>query len=60
MPRYLLRRAGTVILVAALVTTVAGWQFKAIAKATYPKTDELVVVGGANLRVSPPPISGER
>ena len=35
------------ILVSALTTTVAGWQFKAIAKAAIPDTDELAMFFGS-------------
>jgi AAA family ATP:ADP antiporter len=37
----------SVIWLAAFVTTVAGWQFKAIAKANIPTTDELAVFFGS-------------
>ncbi|MGE0043224.1 MAG: Npt1/Npt2 family nucleotide transporter [Vicinamibacterales bacterium] len=43
--RYL-RAIALVILFSALATTVAGWQFKAIAKATIPDTDQLAVFFG--------------
>ncbi|MGH9387723.1 MAG: Npt1/Npt2 family nucleotide transporter, partial [Vicinamibacterales bacterium] len=35
------------ILVSALTTTVAGWQFKAIAKAAIPETDQLAMFFGS-------------
>jgi len=37
----------TVIGLAALVTTITGWQFKAIAKANIPETDELAMFFGS-------------
>jgi AAA family ATP:ADP antiporter len=37
----------TVIWLAAFVTTITGWQFKAIAKANIPDTDELAMFFGA-------------
>ncbi|HXG87757.1 MAG TPA: Npt1/Npt2 family nucleotide transporter [Vicinamibacterales bacterium] len=37
----------SVIWLAAFVTTIAGWQFKAIAKANIPSTDELAIFFGA-------------
>ena len=44
--RYLTAIA-TVIWLAALVTTIAGWQFKAIAKANIPDTDSLAQFFGS-------------
>ena len=41
-----LRSIAALILIAALTTTVAGWQFKAIAKAAIPGTDDLAVFFG--------------
>ncbi len=37
---------GCLVLFAALATTVAGWQFKAIAKTAIPDTDELAIFFG--------------
>ena len=51
--RFLARRSpyltsiASVIWLAAFVTTVAGWQFKAIAKANIPATDELAMFFGS-------------
>jgi ATP:ADP antiporter, AAA family len=44
--RYL-RAIASVVWLAAFVTTIAGWQFKAIAKANIPATDELTVFFGS-------------
>jgi len=41
-----LKAIAALILIAALTTTIAGWQFKAIAKATVPNTDELAMFFG--------------
>ena len=41
-----LRSIAALILVSALTTTIAGWQFKAIAKASVPDTDELAMFFG--------------
>jgi len=41
-----LRAIAALILIAALTTTVAGWQFKAIAKQAVPDTDELAMFFG--------------
>ncbi|MDP2053939.1 MAG: Npt1/Npt2 family nucleotide transporter [Acidobacteriota bacterium] len=41
-----LRAIAALILISALATTVAGWQFKAIAKAAIPGTDELAMFFG--------------
>ena len=41
-----LRSIAALILIAALTTTIAGWQFKAIAKAAVPNTDELAIFFG--------------
>ena len=41
-----LRAIAGVILVSSLVTTIAGWQFKAIAKAYIPETDSLAAFFG--------------
>jgi AAA family ATP:ADP antiporter len=41
-----LRAIAALILISALTTTVAGWQFKAIAKAAIPNTDELAMFFG--------------
>ena len=41
-----LRAIGCLVLFAALATTVAGWQFKAIAKTAIPDTDELAIFFG--------------
>ena len=41
-----LRAIAALILIAALTTTIAGWQFKAIAKAAVPDTDELAMFFG--------------
>jgi AAA family ATP:ADP antiporter len=41
-----LRAIAFLVLLSALATTVAGWQFKAIAKAAIPDTDELAVFFG--------------
>ena len=41
-----LRSIAAVILLSALATTVAGWQFKAIAKAEIPDTDQLAMFFG--------------
>jgi AAA family ATP:ADP antiporter len=41
-----LRSIAALILISALATTVAGWQFKAIAKATVPGTDDLAMFFG--------------
>ena len=41
-----LRAIAALILIAALTTTIAGWQFKAIAKAAVPGTDELAMFFG--------------
>lgn len=43
--RYL-RAIAALVLIAALTTTVAGWQFKAIAKAAIPGTDDLAMFFG--------------
>jgi ATP:ADP antiporter, AAA family len=43
--RYL-QSIAALILIAALTTTIAGWQFKAIAKAAVPDTDELAMFFG--------------
>ena len=42
-----LRAIAGVILVSSFVTTIAGWQFKAIAKAHIPETDALTAFFGA-------------
>ncbi len=41
-----LRAIAALILISALTTTVAGWQFKAIAKASVPDTDDLAMFFG--------------
>src|SRR6185436_16245084 len=41
-----LKAIAALILIAALTTTIAGWQFKAIAKAAVPDTDELAMFFG--------------
>ena len=41
-----LRSIAALILIAALTTTIAGWQFKAIAKQAVPDTDELAMFFG--------------
>ena len=41
-----LRAIAALILISALATTVAGWQFKAIAKAAVPDTDDLAMFFG--------------
>jgi len=41
-----LRAISALILIAALTTTIAGWQFKALAKAAVPNTDELAMFFG--------------
>ena len=41
-----LRAIAALVLISALTTTVAGWQFKAIAKAAIPNTDELAIFFG--------------
>jgi len=41
-----LRAIAALVLISALTTTVAGWQFKAIAKAAIPETDELAMFFG--------------
>jgi AAA family ATP:ADP antiporter len=41
-----LRSIAALILFAALTTTIAGWQFKAIAKAAVPDTDQLAMFFG--------------
>ena len=41
-----LKSIAALILIAALTTTIAGWQFKAIAKAEVPNTDELAMFFG--------------
>ena len=41
-----LKSIAALILISALTTTVAGWQFKAIAKAAVPATDELAMFFG--------------
>ena len=41
-----LRAIAALVLISALTTTVAGWQFKAIAKAAIPGTDELAMFFG--------------
>jgi AAA family ATP:ADP antiporter len=41
-----LRSIAALILIAALATTIAGWQFKAIAKAAVPGTDDLAMFFG--------------
>jgi AAA family ATP:ADP antiporter len=41
-----LRSIAALILIAALTTTLAGWQFKAIAKAAVPATDDLAMFFG--------------
>lgn len=41
-----LRAIAALILIAALTTTIAGWQFKAIAKQAVPDTDELAMFFG--------------
>jgi AAA family ATP:ADP antiporter len=41
-----LRAIAALILIAALTTTIAGWQFKAIAKASVPDTDQLAMFFG--------------
>lgn len=41
-----LRSIAALILIGAATTTVAGWQFKAIAKASVPDTDELAMFFG--------------
>jgi ATP:ADP antiporter, AAA family len=41
-----LRAIAAVILTSSFVTTIAGWQFKAIAKAHIPETDELAAFFG--------------
>lgn len=42
-----LRSIALVILLSSLATTVAGWQFKAIAKETIPETDQLAAFFGS-------------
>ncbi|HYE88142.1 MAG TPA: Npt1/Npt2 family nucleotide transporter [Vicinamibacterales bacterium] len=41
-----LRAIAALILIAAATTTIAGWQFKAIAKASIPDTDQLAMFFG--------------
>ena len=41
-----LKAIAALILIAALTTTIAGWQFKAIAKTAVPNTDELAMFFG--------------
>jgi AAA family ATP:ADP antiporter len=41
-----LRAISSLVLLSALATTVAGWQFKAIAKAAIPDTDQLAMFFG--------------
>ena len=41
-----LRAIAALVLISALTTTVAGWQFKAIAKAAIPGTDDLAMFFG--------------
>ena len=41
-----LRAIAALILISAIATTVAGWQFKAIAKAAVPDTDDLAMFFG--------------
>lgn len=41
-----LKSIAVLILIAALTTTIAGWQFKAIAKAAVPDTDQLAMFFG--------------
>ena len=41
-----LRAIAALVLISALATTVAGWQFKAIAKAAIPGTDDLAMFFG--------------
>ena len=41
-----LRAISSLVLLSALATTIAGWQFKAIAKAAIPNTDELAMFFG--------------
>ncbi|HEX8028390.1 MAG TPA: Npt1/Npt2 family nucleotide transporter [Vicinamibacterales bacterium] len=41
-----LRAIAALVLIAALTTTIAGWQFKAIAKAAVPGTDDLAMFFG--------------
>ena len=41
-----LKAIAALILIAAMTTTIAGWQFKAIAKAAVPDTDELAMFFG--------------
>ncbi|MEO8681562.1 MAG: Npt1/Npt2 family nucleotide transporter [Vicinamibacterales bacterium] len=41
-----LRAIAALILISAVATTVAGWQFKAIAKASIPQTDQLAMFFG--------------
>jgi len=41
-----LRAIAALVLISALTTTVAGWQFKAMAKAAIPDTDELAMFFG--------------
>lgn len=41
-----LRAIAALVLISALTTTVAGWQFKAMAKAAIPNTDELAMFFG--------------
>ena len=41
-----LKAIAALILIAALTTTIAGWQFKAIAKAAVPGTDDLAMFFG--------------
>jgi ATP:ADP antiporter, AAA family len=41
-----LKAIAALILIAAMSTTIAGWQFKAIAKASVPDTDELAMFFG--------------
>lgn len=41
-----LQAIAALILIAALTTTIAGWQFKAIAKAAVPDTDQLAMFFG--------------
>ena len=41
-----LKSIAALILISALTTTIAGWQFKAIAKAAVPGTDDLAMFFG--------------
>jgi AAA family ATP:ADP antiporter len=41
-----LRSIAALVMIAAITTTVAGWQFKAIAKAAVPNTDDLAMFFG--------------